>query len=464
MAWADLLQSASFRGAVFDCLRTTDRAERAVAQHEYPYLDGADIEDLGRKARRITLRAIFFGERYESALQFFLSVLDDGVQGELIHPVFGAIPQVQLLDYEVEHEAEARDQCQVTLHFVEHTTGQPFFAQNLPITSVAKIPATIAVAQTAMDNTLAGWMAPFALLAGIGNALKRLNELKAALLAPLYRVFSFVRGVKQAGLSLINFPRAFAADLRAALTGLRNCFDFGGSNGDHVPGSSTGIVVRSVSAQLAFAGISPVSSVSPASFSASDALTSPVSASLQRADFAALAAVLIPAHVVRGVELATTVYRTQIATPTNLADALAIVAHVRAEQALTLADAAHIVFEAQTADPALTQLEIESIANTVRTGLQSAIEAYREAFALEVRGPVVEALRDTAHAVQAAARAIVEQRPALVPHQVQALSNVRLLAHQLYQDHGRADEISRLNRLGRKPALERLDQLVIYAT
>ena len=73
MAWETDLQDASFRGVRFDVIRTRDNADRDTASHEYPYLDGADIEDLGRKARGIHLTAIVWGDDYEHRLRELLT-------------------------------------------------------------------------------------------------------------------------------------------------------------------------------------------------------------------------------------------------------------------------------------------------------------------------------------------------------------------------------------------------------
>nr|WP_051355237.1 DNA circularization N-terminal domain-containing protein [Edwardsiella hoshinae] len=62
MSWQDTLQDASFKGVRFDVLRESTSHGRDHADHEYPFIDGADVHDLGRKARNIRLTA-FFGER-----------------------------------------------------------------------------------------------------------------------------------------------------------------------------------------------------------------------------------------------------------------------------------------------------------------------------------------------------------------------------------------------------------------
>jgi prophage DNA circulation protein len=60
MSWKDNLLDASFRGLVFDCLQTEDEAERDTASHAYPYIDGEDVEDLGRKAPAAADGGIFW--------------------------------------------------------------------------------------------------------------------------------------------------------------------------------------------------------------------------------------------------------------------------------------------------------------------------------------------------------------------------------------------------------------------
>ncbi|MFM3578034.1 DNA circularization N-terminal domain-containing protein, partial [Klebsiella pneumoniae subsp. ozaenae] len=45
MAWETDLQDASFRGVAFDIITTRDSVQRDIAQHEYPYRNGANIDD-----------------------------------------------------------------------------------------------------------------------------------------------------------------------------------------------------------------------------------------------------------------------------------------------------------------------------------------------------------------------------------------------------------------------------------
>ena len=66
MGWKTELLDASFRGVTFEVESVQDDGEKSIVVHEYPYRAGAEIEDLGRKARRIRVTALFWGEDHRS--------------------------------------------------------------------------------------------------------------------------------------------------------------------------------------------------------------------------------------------------------------------------------------------------------------------------------------------------------------------------------------------------------------
>ena len=75
MAWTDTLLDATFRGVTFDCVNASDAVQRALVEHDYPYVAGADVEDMGAHARHISLRAVFYGADYETRMQAFIAAL-----------------------------------------------------------------------------------------------------------------------------------------------------------------------------------------------------------------------------------------------------------------------------------------------------------------------------------------------------------------------------------------------------
>ncbi|WP_311207558.1 DNA circularization N-terminal domain-containing protein, partial [Escherichia coli] len=89
MGWAENLQNASFRGVQFEVLNTDEQISRDHAVYEYPFVDGADLHDLGRKARPFRMTAFLWGDDYEYKLGKLTAALDEGGDGELIHPVYG---------------------------------------------------------------------------------------------------------------------------------------------------------------------------------------------------------------------------------------------------------------------------------------------------------------------------------------------------------------------------------------
>ena len=197
MAWKDTLLDASFKGVTLHVIATDDAAERAQVRHEYPYRDGAEVEDLGRRARSIRLHAIVWGKDYESDLRKLLEALGKPGPGELIHPVFGSM-NVSLVDHSVSHHAEAPDSARVNLDFVEAEPDAPFFAGGA--STAAKALGNAGKVQTALDK-----LKSLNVSAVQGWAGKAASTLSAAargdLLGAARGVFSEV-----SGLANINVP------------------------------------------------------------------------------------------------------------------------------------------------------------------------------------------------------------------------------------------------------------------
>lgn len=423
MAWEDNLLDASFRGVTFDCLRTQDSAQRDTASHEYPYLDGADVEDLGRKARRISMSAMFFGKDYENRLQAFIKELDKPGNGELIHPVFGSIKAAQLTDYQLGHDADNPDACTVELTFIEATPGNPFFVQQLP---AQQAEAVSQLAETARFNGIAAFVTALDSLKGVKNNLSRLNALRDVLTGTLSAIRSQVQGIVGTTLDLIDYPRAFAGDVMSLVSGMADLRGFDGSvlmsDWKSLVGQF-GEVVK-LPGQVS-AGAAAIGS-SSGSASVSLAAAKPIPA---KPEDLALVTVLL-----------------QIAAATNLAETASQLLAIEAEQ------------------PTLSPQEVEHIANDVRDTLQQAIEAHRALFAIEASRPVTEALKDTALGVQEAAVAVIEARPPLISRTVESPGNLHLVAFRWYGDYTRAQELARLNPTLTNPnALNTGDTLYAYA-
>lgn len=139
MSWDIQLDDASFGGVTFDVLSINDDvSRRRIAQHKYPYRDGADLDDMGREPRKTTMSIIFTGDDYESRLSEFLELVDDGATDTFRHPILGqweARASVTNLAF----SPDDRDAATMDVEFIEDGTDTI-----LPsLTSIPKLEAEV---------------------------------------------------------------------------------------------------------------------------------------------------------------------------------------------------------------------------------------------------------------------------------------------------------------------------------
>lgn len=93
MAWRDLLRKgeASFRGVPFKTVDADLGIGRRNVVHEFPQRDDAFVEDLGRSARRIQVDAYVVGDDYLDRRDALLEALEAPGAGELVHPRYGTL-------------------------------------------------------------------------------------------------------------------------------------------------------------------------------------------------------------------------------------------------------------------------------------------------------------------------------------------------------------------------------------
>lgn len=412
MAWSENLLDAKFRGIVFDMENVDDSLDRALAEHAYPYVDGADVEDLGSGAKSISVHAVFFGDDYDVRLQSFLVALDTPGTGELVHPVFGTIKSAQVRSRSIRHDAESPDTARVAIQFVESTTSAPFFDRSLPVQKADAIGAASDAARGLSTNALGSLIDTLRTL----NPLKTFNSLRTTMLAPILSLQSQVSGIVLASLDVIGVPRSWAADLDSLTGGvldLMNPLDPFGSW--RQAGNTLSLLLPHSSGGSSAAA---VTAITPAAMQA-------------QAEAQASAA---------------------------------IGAHVSVALATAQADAAGVVFTAEADTPTLSPPQLEAIANDARMACEAAITAARNVWPLETSHAIVEGLKTTALAVQTAAQSIIEARLPLITRTIVAPGNLRLVAHRWYGDHTRAPELCRLNNLRLPNFIQPGDQLNGYAS
>lgn len=419
MAWKNNLLDASFRGVKFEVQSIDRSGSRAIAANEYPYKAGADLDDMNLRARRYKLKAIVWGDNYEADLKRLIDALDAPGVGELIHPVHGSL-QVMAETWDDAHEADLVDGAMVNISFIEHSTREVIFSASSASAKTDAIAAKGADARAAADEALVrrveqAQSSPLRRLAVLKDTF---NQAKGSLQKLLNT--TGLRAVLS-DLDPVLYPRAYVADLLTVVDRALQGLPFGGRN--LVFDKSSGAAVSTGS------GL---------------------------ADFNTAAKQLEPASV--------TITPSAAAPDADMqADAAAAQAHARVHAACAMADCAVIILAGELDAALLDRADIEALANRTRAALQAAIDAARAALDAEGRGQVSAALRALAFAVQEAALAVINQRPPLVRRACPISGPVRLVAHQLYADAARAQEISRLNRLGRRVFIERGEALNVYS-
>jgi len=144
------------------CKNTKDAFERALAIYEYPHRDGADIDDLGQRARSISVTAVVWGNNYSQDLESTLKALGRTGSADFVHPVFGLM-KVQVQRLEVAHTEERPDYAEINIQFLEDSTPAVFSVQPTAQQKADGIALAVSAAQDASTAALVakpmGWPA-----------------------------------------------------------------------------------------------------------------------------------------------------------------------------------------------------------------------------------------------------------------------------------------------------------------
>ncbi|WP_186821315.1 DNA circularization N-terminal domain-containing protein, partial [Candidatus Erwinia dacicola] len=200
----DLLMPASFRGVEFDCLFTRDTLAKDTVTYAYPYRDGEEVEDQGLKAVNFRLQAIFWGNRYQTELKAFLNALKTAGTGELVHPVYGSVPDVQFLEAGVFHEVEPVNAVTVDLVFVE--SGKPdalFATTHYEADGDSIFDSAISWFGDAMDT-----------LRDIQQDIARVTNIIASAEYVVNALANEVQSTIGSALDYLDYPTAFISDLK----------------------------------------------------------------------------------------------------------------------------------------------------------------------------------------------------------------------------------------------------------
>lgn len=431
MGWKTELLDASFRGVPFEVESTQDDGEKSVVVHEYPYRAGAEIEDLGRKARRIRITALFWGEDYLSGVTSLVKAFEETGKGELIHPVFGSV-QVAITKWGIPHRADDPDYTALDFEAVEASLDNPFFEYRSPRTGAeqaqASLDASIADALSSAASTV---REKLAVVQGYAQAARARVE---RTLSAVLDVYDAGRSVVRSALSYINYPAAFLSDLQAVQSRIVSDADMSGAFSAWARLSDSfprlGRTGGTVKTEQVVSGVSSRvrGSVSGEALGRAE----PVLSIPRPAPPALEPGLSAPAPGAGTVE-----------------DAVIMAATVT--QTARLAEAAGELLTDELDEPVMTPQEIEAVVGNVRERVQDALDWVRAVEDEKAAYAACEALRAVADAVQTLGAKVLETRPPLVTHTVEVEGNAHLLAHKLYGDFTRAAEIVRLNPQVRNP-------------
>ena len=413
MGWKTELLDASFRGVTFEVESVQDDGEKSIVVHEYPYRAGAEIEDLGRKARRIRITALFWGEDYLSGVASLVKAFEETGKGELIHPVFGSV-QVAITRWGIPHKADDPDYVALDFEAVEAELDNPFFDYQSPRAGAAStVRDKLAVAQEYAQAARA-----------------RVENVLAAVLD----IYDVGQSVVRSALSYVNYPAAFMSDLLAVQSKITSGVDLSGSFSAWTRLSDSfprlGRTGETVKSEPVVGGVS--SRVQGYVSGGADGRAEPVLAVKKAPAKQPMPSLTPPAPGAGTVE-----------------DVPVMAATVT--QAAQLAEAAGGMLADELDDPVMTPQEIEAVVGNVRERVQDSIDWVRAVADTETAYAASESLRTIADAVQTLGAKVLETRPPLVEHIVETECNAHLLAHKLYGDFARAAEIVRLNPQIRNP-------------
>ena len=117
MSWRDRLQAGQFRDAPFHTEEAKGKLGRRVAVHEYPKKEDHYPEDMGKKAKPETLVLFVVGDDYDLARDKLFKALDKPGPGTLVHPYLGTL-QIQVMDVDWVIRSGKGGYCQFTVEYV----------------------------------------------------------------------------------------------------------------------------------------------------------------------------------------------------------------------------------------------------------------------------------------------------------------------------------------------------------
>ncbi|THA10504.1 DNA circularization protein [Rodentibacter pneumotropicus] len=428
--WTMPVQHASFRGARFDVLSVDDDLYRATIEHAYPFVNGADVEDLGLNPLTVRMQAVFYGAGYYTDFKKFLSVLQKSGAATLVHPIRGRLQNMICSGASFHHEADMIDYVALDLTFIASTPAKPIFVFNYSL--LAKIDALLSELEDFIDDVMALYGEFMEIVAFAANVKSRLLGVYGALFGCFEQVRSLFDFDKtQYGVSPAVTQDNFKTKSRRAVRDLVTMIDSG---------------LRQIAARK-------------------DLTT--------RAKFDEVLRTIIriktmPADLVSGKNIKSAKEQAtlkSLTTSFSKADTESVHLMMQLAASVALLRIATELVE----DDALLPQDIDYITTKVRSQIVDNLQLLREQTDKEHSGANItvlttpntgfyaaahktaEQLRNKAHKFTQLALAAINRKPPLMVREVPFNGTVQQIAHAFYGDYKRAAELLRLNPQIRYP-------------
>ncbi len=417
--WAIPIQKASFKGVEFDVIAVEEAFERAVIEHTYPFVNGADLEDMGLNPQQVQLQAVFFGLSYATRYNQLLSVIQQKGADVLVHPVRGRLQNMMLCSARLRHDAENVNYVAVDLTFREASEMQPIFAFEESL--ISKIDRFLLNLESVFDTAMNYWNSAMGF-----NAVMNFKSRLLGMWGGLFASFEAVRDLfgldkKKYAISSSTSQRTYLGDGKVALAQLKEMIDYGVQSRAELPALSFKSQFLAITQAVENTQQVATQVAKDEGFNRSKTVK------LRGADVVELSIML------------------DVMTTAKLAKVFTEIIEEKGDELLIS--------------------DLELINQTMREHCLSLVNKLREQQknsqlgakndktqqVYETAEATINAIRNIAHQFTQMILSVINQKPPLTVRQVMQNGTIHKVAHHFYGDYARSDELLRLNPQIRQP-------------
>ncbi|MCX5828765.1 MAG: DNA circularization N-terminal domain-containing protein [Deltaproteobacteria bacterium] len=232
-----------FNGLSLEMETIEDTFEKAIAQYDYPYADGVDLEDMGQKAHKLRMRCYFYDNAEQKTYGYHILLLNDLASRDLIdlmHPKYGLL-EGKIESFIVQHDD--RQRCAVVdIVFVEqmratYEGGAP------PLYVQAKVETAFSDGQKQQAAKLASDIKA-ALPPPDKSIIEKILDRSKALLAQVQEYSNKTRAFVGAVEGYIATSEAIVNQVMSPVNSLQATISYAENLPGRILGSNAGIVER----------------------------------------------------------------------------------------------------------------------------------------------------------------------------------------------------------------------------